>query len=240
MWGKLRQCQGDCALSGSLLTAAPHPPARCTQRLAERSSGRSSGVEHDLAKVGVEGSNPFARSSAFAAQNCEAILTGKRAWPTWPAARIDSAASPRCELRASNLLVPCWATRCRVTPWFENAGSARDNPKFSQSSHPETSSARGKNQFRATGFTCSCRQFERAIERDGSFCRCRTATIGIGRPCALFIKPMDIQSEFRLPQHAPDRCRRCHALRNRALKDVFLLGARDRNQQRPRRQDCCL
>ena len=25
-------------------------------------SGRSSGVEHDLAKVGVEGSNPFARS----------------------------------------------------------------------------------------------------------------------------------------------------------------------------------
>lgn len=26
-------------------------------------SGRSSGVEHNLAKVGVEGSNPFARSS---------------------------------------------------------------------------------------------------------------------------------------------------------------------------------
>jgi hypothetical protein len=25
--------------------------------------GRSSGVEHDLAKVGVEGSNPFARST---------------------------------------------------------------------------------------------------------------------------------------------------------------------------------
>jgi hypothetical protein len=30
---------------------------------AER--GRSSGVEHNLAKVGVEGSNPFARSSRF-------------------------------------------------------------------------------------------------------------------------------------------------------------------------------
>ena len=29
---------------------------------ALRSSGRSSGVEHNLAKVGVEGSNPFARS----------------------------------------------------------------------------------------------------------------------------------------------------------------------------------
>jgi hypothetical protein len=34
----------------------------------ERSSGRSSGVEHNLAKVGVEGSNPFARSS-FSKQN---------------------------------------------------------------------------------------------------------------------------------------------------------------------------
>ena len=29
----------------------------------DRQSGRSSGVEHNLAKVGVEGSNPFARSS---------------------------------------------------------------------------------------------------------------------------------------------------------------------------------
>jgi hypothetical protein len=31
----------------------------------QRQSGRSSGVEHDLAKVGVEGSNPFARSSVY-------------------------------------------------------------------------------------------------------------------------------------------------------------------------------
>ena len=30
---------------------------------AQLLSGRSSGVEHNLAKVGVEGSNPFARSS---------------------------------------------------------------------------------------------------------------------------------------------------------------------------------
>ena len=32
-------------------------------RLRYTLSGRSSGVEHDLAKVGVEGSNPFARSN---------------------------------------------------------------------------------------------------------------------------------------------------------------------------------
>ena len=31
-------------------------------------SGRSSGVEHNLAKVGVEGSNPFARSSRHLAE----------------------------------------------------------------------------------------------------------------------------------------------------------------------------
>ena len=30
--------------------------------------GRSSGVEHNLAKVGVEGSNPFARSSRYLAE----------------------------------------------------------------------------------------------------------------------------------------------------------------------------
>ena len=40
--------------------------ARLTRRRvnpSDRQSGRSSGVEHNLAKVGVEGSNPFARSS---------------------------------------------------------------------------------------------------------------------------------------------------------------------------------
>ena len=44
-----------------MLEAAPLP-ARSTDR-RRRQSGRSSGVEHNLAKVGVEGSNPFARSS---------------------------------------------------------------------------------------------------------------------------------------------------------------------------------
>jgi hypothetical protein len=39
---------------------APHP-LEITD--SSRQSGRSSGVEHNLAKVGVEGSNPFARSS---------------------------------------------------------------------------------------------------------------------------------------------------------------------------------
>src|SRR5690606_12876846 len=38
----------------------PHPRGRHTL------CGRSSGVEHNLAKVGVEGSNPFARSNKTA------------------------------------------------------------------------------------------------------------------------------------------------------------------------------
>ena len=36
---------------------------RRKSRISDRPSGRSSVVEHDLAKVGVEGSNPYARSS---------------------------------------------------------------------------------------------------------------------------------------------------------------------------------
>ncbi len=40
-------------------------PPRHGTPVDERQSGRSSGVEHNLAKVGVEGSNPFARSSSL-------------------------------------------------------------------------------------------------------------------------------------------------------------------------------
>jgi hypothetical protein len=41
----------------------PSPAAR---QLPGRIGGRrSSGIEHDLAKVGVEGSNPFARSNYY-------------------------------------------------------------------------------------------------------------------------------------------------------------------------------
>jgi hypothetical protein len=36
---------------------------------SDRPSGRSSVVEHDLAKVGVEGSNPFARSKSLDLNN---------------------------------------------------------------------------------------------------------------------------------------------------------------------------
>ena len=53
-----------CSYAKALLIA---PPLRQIPRmfrfLPAPVSGRSSGVEHNLAKVGVEGSNPFARSS---------------------------------------------------------------------------------------------------------------------------------------------------------------------------------
>ena len=45
---------------GARLTSAGSAP---NARRRQLKSGRSSGVEHNLAKVGVEGSNPFARSS---------------------------------------------------------------------------------------------------------------------------------------------------------------------------------
>src|SRR3990167_2476291 len=52
-----------CALSESPLEAPTPQPDGALPTGQKRTSGRSSGVEHNLAKVGVEGSNPFARSS---------------------------------------------------------------------------------------------------------------------------------------------------------------------------------
>jgi hypothetical protein len=51
---------------GGLPTQKPdakRPPHPLEPTGFSRQSGRSSGVEHNLAKVGVEGSNPFARSN---------------------------------------------------------------------------------------------------------------------------------------------------------------------------------
>jgi hypothetical protein len=46
--------------------------------MPDRQSGRSSGVEHNLAKVGVEGSNPFARSNANTIVSLQFLLSGLR------------------------------------------------------------------------------------------------------------------------------------------------------------------
>ena len=74
MWAFAVICEGIIALAMQTenfpwQAARPMLTARLTpvqgaaaQGTAKRSSGRSSGVEHNLAKVGVEGSNPFARS----------------------------------------------------------------------------------------------------------------------------------------------------------------------------------
>ncbi len=50
---------GACAFANLRANGAPHLSGIIRYRPP---SGRSSGVEHNLAKVGVEGSNPFARS----------------------------------------------------------------------------------------------------------------------------------------------------------------------------------
>src|SRR4028119_532838 len=50
---------------GARLTLPPGSAHKRRLRTDQLTSGRSSGVEHNLAKVGVEGSNPFARSSVF-------------------------------------------------------------------------------------------------------------------------------------------------------------------------------
>src|SRR4051812_28796598 len=49
-------------------------------RPAAHGCGCSSGVEHDLAKVGVEGSNPFARSKPPSKQQASSDAIG---WTSW-------------------------------------------------------------------------------------------------------------------------------------------------------------
>ena len=56
-----------CNIRNPGLTARLTQPVALAATGSRRQSGRSSGVEHNLAKVGVEGSNPFARSSDFQA-----------------------------------------------------------------------------------------------------------------------------------------------------------------------------
>ena len=65
--GRMRQFQNKriFPLASAIPDAnrAPLPgPSQTGSRASDVQSGRSSGVEHNLAKVGVEGSNPFARS----------------------------------------------------------------------------------------------------------------------------------------------------------------------------------
>ena len=69
MWEAAARCQvPDILCESGLRRKHPHANSRAStagRPCGRRQSGRSSGVEHNLAKVGVEGSNPFARSSFF-------------------------------------------------------------------------------------------------------------------------------------------------------------------------------
>ena len=62
----MKEPRGGLQSHSLVLEAAP---------LTER--GRSSGVEHNLAKVGVEGSNPFARSILLS-HNLSLLVTAPR------------------------------------------------------------------------------------------------------------------------------------------------------------------
>ncbi len=86
-------------------------PAARAISAARTERGRSSGVEHDLAKVGVEGSNPFARSNLLShlsllvtAPRCRAGLAVVCAWTLMVRTRnqrrlraVESEVSPNLE-----------------------------------------------------------------------------------------------------------------------------------------------
>ena len=80
-----------CGPPKPMLVAAASTRA---SRSMERQSGRSSGVEHNLAKVGVEGSNPFARSSSLLLiSSANQQIAANR--PAVAKPPTDDAASPR-------------------------------------------------------------------------------------------------------------------------------------------------
>jgi len=106
-------------------------PAATPRGTALRQSGRSSGVEHDLAKVGVEGSNPFARSNST---HCDDFCLGAAAAPelSVPAARgnVHQNDAIRRDLggrpggRRSALFAP------RHSSCFVDRAAARNRPQF--------------------------------------------------------------------------------------------------------------
>ena len=102
---------------------------------ALRSSGRSSGVEHNLAKVGVEGSNPFARSifSVRRRPICWARPTrvsrdghGPICWSSFGNGTTIRFFEERCSSRHA---IACAASGGRRRHWltFPNQGQGRES-----------------------------------------------------------------------------------------------------------------
>ena len=77
-------------------------------------SGRSSGVEHNLAKVGVEGSNPFARSSSSPAFDRGRSSPKRAGWS--PRRRRALALAVEALLPACDYISSSLASRARLRP----------------------------------------------------------------------------------------------------------------------------
>src|SRR3954466_10647705 len=111
MWDCKGSCQaylGPCRVADPMLAAAALPQPGAPDAPSAAQSGRSSGVEHNLAKVGVEGSNPFARSSssghlthpAKRRSHCWCVRrSGLCGSASWRIAMTEQAELPRTEPR---------------------------------------------------------------------------------------------------------------------------------------------
>ena len=121
-WGRpCRRAQFAACLVGAQRAACKRGggPLRSGPDRAER--GRSSGVEHNLAKVGVEGSNPFARSK-FQPFEPRTRLRSRR--------RVPYATRPDCE--QSRRARPCRPPAPGILA--ELMDQAQDHPKWVEES----------------------------------------------------------------------------------------------------------
>src|SRR6478752_3004649 len=93
--------------------------------------GCSSGVEHNLAKVGVEGSNPFARSRLSNLREIEPSgFEGATAQAPLRVVRIPSPA-PDCQtFERSNPRVLRALRRRRLCAWFESLPSSKSQRQY--------------------------------------------------------------------------------------------------------------
>src|SRR3954469_628847 len=169
-----------CAMLGARLTSAG--PVFLQDAPASAQSGRSSGVEHNLAKVGVEGSNPFARSSssghlthpAKRRSHCWCVRrSGLCGSASWRIAMTEQAELTRTEPRDKLQT---------VNPATDEPGRSYDQNTLAEAKDAAAAAHRAFEQWRRTSFGERSAVIRRAAEilrdRKDEFARLMTEEMG--------------------------------------------------------------
>ncbi len=100
---------------------------------AIRAGGRSSGVEHNLAKVGVEGSNPFARSRFLP------DIRGLGRPPTRRSLAAPTSLGKTARLTDAATVEPCLRRRSSPAIFLDTQPGLKHDPELTEARDPELS-----------------------------------------------------------------------------------------------------